>query len=137
MAGVKRILVLDDEKSAGLIVDAYLKKAGFRVSLHQDPYAALEAVARGTIDLVVTDFILGPMTGLDFVRILREREYSIPVVLVSGSIHNGVIRPAASLGIRHYLPKPIDEEALIHVVRSLLARSLSETPPPARGVPRE
>ena len=127
----RRILVLDDERIVARVVGTFLAEAGFRVTVETDALEALEAVAREPFDLIVTDFVLESMTGLEFVNQMPRRTPRTPVVLMSGSNHSGVRDATKKTGIDCFLPKPVDRSVLIRTVRTLLGLPPDDAAPPA------
>ena len=117
------ILVVDDEAYARQVVADALSTEGHRIVTAGNGLEALEALAGGEPwDVVVTDFHMPGMDGLQLARLLAGRpEAPLPVVMVSGD-------PDA-LGFREVftaLPKPIDAQELVTAVdAAILYRSCS------------
>lgn len=78
-----RILVVEDQGALRHVLAFNLEKAGFEVTLAQDPTKALQLAEREQFDLVITDYCMPYYAGTDFVRKLRENEAyaQTPVVL--------------------------------------------------------
>ncbi|MFN3483954.1 MAG: response regulator [Planctomycetota bacterium] len=91
-------LVADDDASIRVHLAAMLSEDGCRVDLCEDGAAALEAARRGGYELLVLDVLMPRLTGLEVLRELRGQGSRIPVVLISGTLWEGVVRAASALG---------------------------------------
>lgn len=79
----RRILVIDDEPSVALLIRDVLQRRGFEVVTHGGGEGALEVAADGGIDLVVSDFAIPGLNGLDFARRLGDLRPGLSVLIVS------------------------------------------------------
>src|SRR5581483_9592936 len=78
----ERILVVDDEPIVTEVVERYLLRDGYRVTLARDGEAGLAAARREAPDLIVLDLMLPKMDGLEVCRTLR-RESKVPIIILS------------------------------------------------------
>src|SRR4051812_39662626 len=87
MSVPRRILALNDQEEGLLLLRHSLLREfpGVEVLEHTDPEAALGALEAGGIDAVVTDNRMPRMSGVDFVRRLRSKNTSLPVIMLTGS----------------------------------------------------
>jgi DNA-binding NtrC family response regulator len=110
------ILVVDDEKGQREIISTILSGAGYEVTTASSGEAALKFVADRHFDLVLTDYLMGGMSGLDLLRELTNLDKSTMVVLISahGTVDTAV--DAMRLGALDYLQKPYDREKLLDTV---------------------
>jgi two-component system OmpR family response regulator len=128
----KHILVVDDEARIREVVHYALKKEGFLVTAVESGPAALAAVDRGGIDLVVLDVMLPELDGLEICRTIRKG-HRIPIVFLSarGEEVDRII--GLELGGDDYLTKPFSPRELIARVRAVFRRVEDKAPPaPAR-----
>jgi len=79
----RRILVIDDEPSVAMLIRDVLQRRGFDVLTHEGGEEALELAARGDIDLVVSDFAIPGLNGLEFARRYRTVRPDVQVLIVS------------------------------------------------------
>ena len=106
------ILCLDDEPAIGLILQDTLERAGHQtVSAHNVPQA-LQALAAGTVDLIISDYRMPGLTGLEFLALLRQEGYETPLIMLTGygSIEHAVA--AIKAGAIDYITKPVRPEQL-------------------------
>ena len=116
------ILVVDDEKGQREIIATILSGAGYDVTTASSGEAALKFVAERHFDLVLSDYLMGGMSGLDLLRELTNIDRSIMVVLISahGTVDTAV--DAMRLGAFDYLQKPYDREKLLETVSRALGK---------------
>jgi len=119
--GGKRILCVDDDESIVFLMTRLLERRGYRVSGYTDPHEALAAVRAGPdrFDLVVTDYNMPGMSGLELARALRDIRAELPVALASGYITEELRRNAPSAGVSELIYKPNTVEDLCEVIARL------------------
>lgn len=109
------ILVVDDEESIRYTFEAFLTEEGYTVSTAQSFAEAVARIDQADYDLIFADIILGGRTGLEFMREIRARNISTPVVMVTGDPSIDTASEAVRLGAFDYIPKPVNQETLLHV----------------------
>ncbi len=114
----KRILVVEDEDKLRRIVELQLQDAGFEVDKAARAEEALPLIDRA--DLILTDFKLPGMTGLEMLQIIRRQNSVIPVIVMTafGTVENAV--EAMKAGAADFLPKPFSLDHLTTVVNKAL-----------------
>jgi DNA-binding NtrC family response regulator len=119
---VKKILVIDDEPSMRELLGIMLRKEGFAVEVAESRGTAALALARGPVDLVITDVKLPDGDGIEILRHLKAAAPETVVVVMTayGSTESAVA--ALKLGAQDYLIKPFDMEELKIVVRNALEK---------------
>src|SRR5437868_1471550 len=106
------ILCLDDEPAIGLILQDTLERAGHQaISAHNVPQA-LQALAGGGVDLIISDYRMPGLTGLEFLALLRQEGYETPLIMLTGyaSIEHAVASIKA--GAIDYITKPVRPQQL-------------------------
>ena len=114
------ILCLDDEPAIGLILQDTLERAGHEaISAHNVPQA-LQALQAGTVDLIISDYRMPGLTGLEFLALLRQEGYETPLIMLTGygSIEHAVA--AIKAGAIDYITKPVRPEQLELAVNQAL-----------------
>jgi|TARA_Y100001960_G_C14655365_1_gene818055 two-component system chemotaxis response regulator CheY len=118
-----RILVVDDFPTMRRIVINLLKQLGFsNVVEASDGKEALEKVRSDKIDLVVSDWNMPNMTGIDFLKELRadEKFKALPFIMVTAEGKKENVIAAVHAGVSNYVVKPFNaatlKEKLIKVV---------------------
>ncbi len=119
---MSRILVVDDEQSMRELLAIMLRKEGFEVVAAESRAAAAAVLARGHVDLVVTDVRLPDGDGVEILRHVKAASPETVVIVMTafGSTETAVA--AMKLGAHDYLTKPFDIEELKIVVRNALEK---------------
>jgi len=114
------ILYVDDDPTIGLLLEDTLLRAGHRAVGARSVPQALQALSHGDIELIISDFKMPGMTGLELLAHLREEAYDIPLIMVTGyaSIEHAV--HAIKAGAADYITKPVRPEQLEHAVTKAL-----------------
>jgi PAS domain S-box-containing protein len=119
----QHVLYIDDDDIMIAMVDALLQRAGFRVTTRQDAAAALHEVGQHPLDydLVVTDFNMPRLSGIEVAYALAEIRRDLPVVISSGYLSDELRKEARRAGVRALLQKENTLEELGPLVKRLLA----------------
>lgn len=106
------ILYVDDEPSIGLILHDTLERAGHEPVGARSVAEALGVLARGGVDLIVSDYRMPGVTGLEFLSLLADEGYDVPLIMLTGygSIEHAVASIKA--GAIDYITKPIRPQQL-------------------------
>ena len=122
-----RILVIDDDHLVREISVRMLLRAGFRVDAAEDAETGWEALAAKSYELLITDYDMPGMSGLDLIKKLRASGLKLPVILISGRFPLDVPALAREIQPGAVLPKPFSYEKLLATVaHECLARSLED-----------
>ena len=99
--------MVDDDESLVYLVERLLKRRGYRVSAHTRQEEALQALRAdpAAFDLVLTDYNMPGMSGLDVARELRAIRPELPVVVTSGFIDEALRTQAEGAGVRELIFK--------------------------------
>ncbi|MBP6381375.1 MAG: response regulator [Pseudomonadales bacterium] len=110
-----RVLVVDDFESMRRIVRQLLHDMGFRdITLADDGSTALAMLRQGSFGLLVTDWHMPQMDGIDLVRAVRAdpRLHPIPILMVSAQATREQIVEAVNAGVNDYVVKPFTPQTL-------------------------
>ena len=118
----QHVLYVDDDPVMGVLVQTLLERAGYRVSCTDDPRAALDLACASDdpVDLLVTDYNMPELSGLDLVRALQPRRPGLPVVLTSGYVSDAMRLDAQRAGVRYLIQKEYTLEQLCLMVHHAL-----------------
>ncbi len=139
---MQRLLVVEDENDIAELLRHVLSREGFQVGVAHDGLTALEAARRDPPDLVVLDWMLPELSGIDVLKELRTQPTTraIPVILVTARRDEIDRVLGLELGADDYVTKPFSARELVLRVRGLLKRrERREEPvaPPVRLGPIE
>jgi two-component system phosphate regulon response regulator PhoB len=111
---MNRILVIEDDRSVGKVVQISLRLAGHDVQLATDSASGELALRQGDLDLVILDINLPGGTGLELLRCLRdELGRRTPVIMLSGQKQEESIVRALEWGANDYVTKPFSPRELV------------------------
>jgi DNA-binding response OmpR family regulator len=122
---MKRLLLVEDEQIMAKNIAFFLTREGFQVDTAYDGEAALELFAVGQYDLVLLDWTLPKLDGLEVCkRIRRESQVPIMMLTAKGEIFDKVV--GLEVGADDYLVKPFDQRELLARIHALLRRISAE-----------
>jgi two-component system chemotaxis response regulator CheY len=119
----KTILIVDDSATMLMSLNGILSKAGFAVEQSPSGEAAMATLRAGLKPaMVITDFNMGAMNGIEVVRQVRKLPglQFIPLVLLTTESQRDRRDEARSAGATGWLVKPVQADALLQVVRQLV-----------------
>jgi len=125
-----RVLIVDDEANIRRMLAALLKSEGFDPEEAPNGNAALLSLDQLHPDAILLDLQMPPgPDGLETLRLLRERDASTPVIMMSGKAQLNDAVKAIKLGAFQFLEKPLTPEAVLVALRSALelTRARAET----------
>lgn len=116
------IFVVDDEPMLLELNAVIIEPLGYRVRTFRDPDTAVRAfqLADPRPVLIVTDYAMHTMNGMDLISACRRVQPQQKILLVSGTVDESIYRNAAEKP-DHFLAKPYQSRQLAELVRSLLA----------------
>lgn len=115
----KTILVVDDAPNTLEILQRNLQSEGYLVFTAGDVPAAIHLLEQQPFDLVITDFKMPKVSGLDLVRHVRENLKDTEVMMITGYPSVGGAVGAVKAGAAEYLAKPFTDQELLTAVRSI------------------
>jgi CheY-like chemotaxis protein len=115
----KKILVVDDSRTALFMVTTILRKERYELVTANDGEQALEMAVAEQPDLILMDVIMPNKTGFEACRELKRREdtKSIPVILVTTRGEGENVEAGFASGCNDYVTKPINAQELLTKVR--------------------
>jgi CheY-like chemotaxis protein len=118
----EHVLCVDDDPAMVLMVDGLLRRAGYRVTTFEQPAAALARVLAdpGAFDIVVTDFNMPEMNGMELAIALARAAPRLPVIITSGFISDEMRQQAGELHVGALLQKEYTLERLAGLVHAVL-----------------
>ena len=121
----QHVLYVDDDEVMAVMVQGLLQRLGYRATYFLGAREAIETVARdpGGVDLVVTDFNMPNISGLDVVRALGEIRPELPVLVSSGYVSDELRASASVLGVHAVMQKEHTLEELGGLVHAALSAS--------------
>lgn len=118
-----RVLVVEDDPAILQLYSIVLGKEGYQVFSAQNGEEAWEILDREHIDLVITDIMMPVMDGYEFVRLLRESDALLPILMITAREDFASKNAGFTVGADDYMVKPIDPEEMLLRVKALLRRA--------------
>jgi DNA-binding NtrC family response regulator len=115
-----RILYVDDEPAIRLVLQDTLERFGHSAIGAGSVPEALGALHQGNIDLVITDYRMPGLSGIEFLELLREQGQQMPVIILTGYATIEQAVAAIKAGASDYITKPLQPEQLEHAVTQAL-----------------
>jgi CheY-like chemotaxis protein len=119
----KKILLVDDSKTAIFMEQTLLKKSGiYDLVTASDGAEGVSKASAELPDLILMDMVMPHMTGLEAARALRQREDTkhIPIIMVTTRGEAENVAAGRDSGCNDYVTKPIDGPVLLAKIRTLL-----------------
>lgn len=118
-----KILIVEDEKNLSFLLSRHLTSEGYDVVLASDGEIGLDLVYKNHIDLIIADLMMPNMDGITMIKVLRENDIHIPVLIISAKDTLLDKKQGFLSGADDYMVKPIEFEELGFRVAALLKRS--------------
>ncbi len=116
-----RVLSVDDNSSNLLMIEIFAKKMGLRIDSYESPLEALKAAAREPFDIVILDYMMPQMDGLQFIDLFRKENPNVPVIMVTAAGNETTLQlEALKKGATDFLTKPLNAAIFQARVNNLL-----------------
>ena len=122
-----RVLIADDDPAICTLIDTVLRKGPYEMVMCNDAESALVAVDKYiTFDIIICDFMLPGISGIDLVERLRSKDgtRSTPILMISGHTNYAMDGRAKNAGANMFLNKPFTISQLRSAVTLLLSQSV-------------
>ena len=116
----KKILIVDDEKSARTSLALALKSLACEIRMAESGPEAIESLHNFSCDLLITDYGMPYMDGLRLLKIIKDKYPSLPVLVISG---DAPVQKLIEAGASGFLQKPFD----ITEIKALVQTHLFQT----------
>lgn len=123
----KKILIVDDDKYVSLLLYNFLEDEGYVCETAEDGLEALEKVSKGTnYDLVLLDFVMPRMNGLEFLSSVKEISPDLLVMMISGYRTRENTLEALKLGAIGFIKKPFSLQDVLKSLKLVFHTSKSK-----------
>jgi len=124
------ILITDDDSGCRQALCEIIGQEGFRTLEAESGEEALEIVAAETVHLVLLDFNMPRLTGIETLQLVRQINALLPCILVTAEVTERLMRQAAQARAYSVIPKPPSRQVVLHTVVRALVRSYGHPPGP-------
>lgn len=132
-----KVLVVEDERDISELMSLHLKREGHEVTTVENGEEALKMLGSNAYELLVLDWMLPGLPGLEIAKKLRqdrenERHKQVPILMVTARAHTSDIVLGLEIGADDYLTKPFEIPIFLARVRALLRRASAAEAGPAK-----
>jgi CheY-like chemotaxis protein len=115
------IFVVDDEPMLLELASVILEPLGYKIKTFRDPQSAVDAftASKPYPSLIITDYAMHAMTGMDLIKACRRIKPEQRVLLVSGTVDENIFRDS-NVKPDRFLAKPYQAKQLVELVEALL-----------------
>ena len=119
-----RILVIDDDKDAQKLIVRQLTRAGFeKISVTDSAFTALHKIETGMTDLVLCDWYMPKVDGLQLLKSARMSRENIPFIMLTAESKKEKIIEAMRAGATSYIAKPFTKDDLFKQIKAALEKT--------------
>lgn len=122
---MRPILIVEDDITFSLMLSTWLKKKGFDVNSVTTISEAKRIIAQKTVDVILSDLRLPDGDGIELLRWLEEKGFSLPVIVMTGYAEIQTAVQAIKLGASDYISKPINPQELLQKIEEICAVNVS------------
>jgi two-component system response regulator AtoC len=120
---MKTVLVIDDDLMILMILKQSIVKAGYNVITAKNGEEGIALLATSKVDLVLTDYLMPGISGVEVLNIIKQNQPLLPVVMLTAHGDVELTIKAIQLGAIDFIEKPIQPKELVEVIRRSLAIS--------------
>ena len=123
----EQVLVVDDEEVMRDVLGRVLAQAGYEVTFAETGTEAVEAARKAPFAAAIVDVMLPEMGGLEVLEELKKHDPELVVLMITAFASMEMAIDAIKKGAFYFVPKPFDNQQLLHVLASgLLQRRLAD-----------
>ncbi len=105
-----KILLVDDDEWIRDSLSIFFESEGCNLLTFETAEEAMEAVKQQVYDIVISDYKLPGMDGLEFLRRVKEKQPNIFKILITAYTDGELLKEAKTMGVHDFIPKPFTSE---------------------------
>ena len=121
--GMARVLIVDDEDTVLQSLEILMDTEGHEVRKFQDSQKAADAIRSDSFDLMITDIRMTPLDGVDLMKLARQVQPNIGLVVVTAYASEKTMKQCFALGCAGYIKKPFKMQEVLDAVNAALAKA--------------
>jgi CheY-like chemotaxis protein len=112
MADMRRILLVEDQKTLAQLMGFELSGEGHEVTIAGDGVQAMALLQKESFEMVITDLYMPEMGGMELIKTMQSKNIDLPIIVLSASRQVDVAAELTTLGIEHFIDKPITDDKM-------------------------
>ena len=119
---MSKVMVIDDEPFILMMIEDKLKKANIAVITMRESRSAVEVIKREKPDLIILDWMMPEISGIDLCRILKSDSdlRDIPIFMLTAKGQDSDEQLGMRCGVTRYITKPFSPKALLEMVQEII-----------------
>ena len=117
-----KILYVEDDKELNTVTTSYLKNNNFEVTSVYNGLDALNEFEEQKFDLVLSDIMMPLCDGFELVKLIREKDKTIPIIFMSAREDKMSKQLGYKIGVDDYITKPYDLDELVFKIQAIARR---------------
>ena len=101
-----KILLVDDDEWIRDSLSLFFEAEGCNLLTFETAEEGIEALKQHTCDIVISDYKLPGMDGLEFLRRVKEKQPNVFEILITAYANYGILKEAKMMGVKDIIPKP-------------------------------
>jgi len=106
------ILYIEDDTLTRQITTKVLQKFSSNIIQAKDGLDAFKKFKENDINLIITDLLMPNINGNDFIKMIRDIDMEIPIIIISAHLNSSILEESINYGIQGYIQKPINHKSL-------------------------
>jgi len=127
-----KILVVEDDKNAGILLLENLKLTGYDVSLARDGVEGMDQFNKSKFDLCLLDIMLPKKDGHELAKEIRKKDLDVPIIFLTARTMDSDKIEGFRHGCDDYITKPFNVEELLYRIKAILKRSMTSIEDPKK-----
>jgi len=116
----KNILIVEDDRNIGNLIKEIVERKGNIATLAGDGEEGFKAFSSIKFDLVITDIKMPKLDGISLIKLIREKDKNIPIIIITGYGSDENIAAAKKYGVEKFLKKPCSVLEISKAIDDLL-----------------
>lgn len=117
------VYIIDDDESVRKGLVRLMRSVGLKCFAYEYPEVFLSEVVNDCCACIIMDITMPHLNGLDLCAKLKEKGITIPVIAVSAQEDQELLFKAQDIGVKLFLRKPVDDQALLDAITWLTSRN--------------
>lgn len=120
--GKPLVLAIDDESSIRDLMKYTFQPHNIEVITAENGKAGLTLLESNQVDVIITDLLMPSMTGLAFIREMKKRKSTIPIIIITAYGNTKMVQEIIAEGVFRLIEKPLDFDILVPIVHSAMKK---------------